>query len=753
MRSLVAACSLLAVSSAAPPELAPRLQPLPVGSITPKEWLLKQLTLQAEGLSGHLSQFWPDVMSSIWIGGTHDPGLHERTPYWLNGVVPLSYLLKNAGVELLPGSKGIYKAPWGVNSTLCTTGTAPKGASVLSTSNVGNAKECWSMCVNEEECEAFLVTSNTSCSLFGSTGSVMASSDENCYGQMGVKPVNVTAQVEKYVSYVLSHQASNGWLGPDDNAGKGGQYWGPSNMLFSLIQYAEGNDDGTKSTPKFKQATSAVFRHLMQQQQRMKTIPMTDWAQSRWIDIVYTCEWMIDNAGLSSENNTALYDLSLTLQQQGLDWNNYFETFEPQVTQYVHNVNNAQALKSAAVQYRYNTSSMYKNYTMADLSRRRMENLDARVGLPTGMFIGDEWLPPKPLRSPSRGIELCGVVEAMFSYGVMFSIHGDPVFADRAERIAYNALPATWASPTGGDMWAHQYLQAINEINAIKADPHVWTHDGDMAETYGLAPNYGCCTANFNQGWPKFAHNLIFIDENDFIVIGMYAPVEAVVPIEGHKIIIDTNYPFDDIVKVTFVAVKTIQLKLRIPGWATTATVDGQPAANGTFFRGTVQAHQTKTFTINMNSKVRIENRDNGAVAIHHGALMYSLPIQPNYTVYGHHFGSDTQSNDYYLNPISEWRYVLDVDSEDPSKSFQFVKNGYQPGTAPFNHTGWPTSIKAVVRQVPESVWNITANSASVPPTSPVCVNDTKCDSPKTVTLVPHGGTELRIGEFPVSGL
>ena len=49
---------------------------------------------------------------------------------------------------------------------------------------------------------------------------------------------------------------------------------------------------------------------------------------------------------------------------------------------------------------------------------------------------------------------------------------GTPAFADKAERVAYNALPATWASPTGGDMWAHQYLQAVNEINAIKADPH-----------------------------------------------------------------------------------------------------------------------------------------------------------------------------------------------------------------------------------------------------------------------------------------
>jgi hypothetical protein len=42
------------------------------------------------------------------------------------------------------------------------------------------------------------------------------------------------------------------------------------------------------------------------------------------------------------------------------------------------------------------------------------------------MFNGDEILPDPPTRSPSRGIELCGVVEAMWSYNVMFATHGTP---------------------------------------------------------------------------------------------------------------------------------------------------------------------------------------------------------------------------------------------------------------------------------------------------------------------------------------
>ena len=89
---------------------------------------------------------------------------------------------------------------------------------------------------------------------------------------------------------------------------------------------------------------------------------------------------------------------------------------------------------------------------MRDLSHRRMENLDRLYGLPTGMFNGDEILPSPATRNPSRGIELCGVVEAMFSYTQIFATFGDAAFAERAEQISYNALPATWASPKGGDM-------------------------------------------------------------------------------------------------------------------------------------------------------------------------------------------------------------------------------------------------------------------------------------------------------------
>lgn len=56
-------------------------------------WLRKQLEVQASGLSGNLDKVWPDIRESRWIGGDREGW--ERVPYWLDGFIPLAYLLED----------------------------------------------------------------------------------------------------------------------------------------------------------------------------------------------------------------------------------------------------------------------------------------------------------------------------------------------------------------------------------------------------------------------------------------------------------------------------------------------------------------------------------------------------------------------------------------------------------------------------------------------------------------------------------
>jgi len=242
---------------------------------------------------------------------------------------------------------------------------------------------------------------------------------------------------------------------------------------------------------------------------------------------------------------------------------------------------------------------------------------------------------------------------------------------------------------------------------------------------------------------------LVYTAHDGGAVVALWAPASATLP-DGTTVDIDTSYPFSDGAVVVVNSSKATPVYLRIPGWASAATVNDQPVKNGTMWKGETTSGTT-LFKVAFNPHVRLEEWDAGAVSVHRGALMYSLPITPNYTIYAHHFGSDTMSNDYYLEPTSPWRFALDVDPHGLDRSLKFFTNGYKEGAAPFNHSNWPTQILAPVRPLPS--WRIEKNSAATPPQSPACVHASPpCGPTENRQLVPHGGTELRIGELPLAG-
>ena len=84
---------------------------LPVGSIKPAGWLLHQLQIMREGTTGHLDEVHAKIRNSNgWLGGTGDGW--EETPYWLDGAVPLAYLLDDTALK----SKVLQYIDWTIDN-------------------------------------------------------------------------------------------------------------------------------------------------------------------------------------------------------------------------------------------------------------------------------------------------------------------------------------------------------------------------------------------------------------------------------------------------------------------------------------------------------------------------------------------------------------------------------------------------------------------------------------------------------------
>jgi len=73
------------------------------------------------------------------------------------------------------------------------------------------------------------------------------------------------------------------------------------------------------------------------------------------------------------------------------------------------------------------------------------------------MYGGDE---PIHGNDPTQGIELCSVVELMYSLEKMIAISGSPAYMDHLEKIAYNALP----TQVSDDFSSRQYFQQANQV-------------------------------------------------------------------------------------------------------------------------------------------------------------------------------------------------------------------------------------------------------------------------------------------------
>jgi DUF1680 family protein len=373
-----------------------------------------------------------------------------------------------------------------------------------------------------------------------------------------------------------------------------------------------------------------------------------------------------------------------------------------------------------------------------------LAELDKYHGLPNGMFSCDEHLSG---RDPSQGSELCTVVESMFSLEQALAITGNAALGDRLEKLAFNALPGTFTD----DMWAHQYNQEPNQVEcSLHHKP--WVSDGPESNLYGLEPNFGCCTANFHQGWPKFTASLFMLsgssEADAGLVAAAYAPCEVRTRFRGVAVhvIEETQYPFRGTIRLTVNPASPLPfpLSLRIPAWAVSAaiTVNGKPEPQpkaGEFaqINRTWRAGDRVELTLPM--RPRVTRWFNDSAAVERGPLVFSYGIGEDWVK----LRDRGMTADWQVFPRTQWNYALAFNAEAPADSIHVAESDV--GATPFGRKAASVTLSVPARKL--TAWLAEDGVASAPPQSPVAATG----ATENITLIPYAAAKLRITAFPLA--
>jgi hypothetical protein len=275
----------------------------------------------------------------------------------------------------------------------------------------------------------------------------------------------------------------------------------------------------------------------------------------------------------------------------------------------------------------------------------------------------------------------------------------------------------------------------------------VYTNNGPDSNIFGLEPNFGCCTANMHQGWPKFAAHLWMRSADGGLAAVAYAPSAVSTDIHGRPVEVElqTNYPFDDLLRFTVRVEEPVRfpLHLRIPEWARGAEVQGpdgavEAAAAGSFHRIERTWTDGATITLRLPMAVQVTRGYHDSAVISRGPLVYALPIGEEWKL----INGEPPHGDWEVYPTTPWNYALQIDTAALEQSIRFEV--HTPGSSPFSPERAPIKAMAMGRRLPE--WGLEHNAAAPPPQSPV----ESSEPLETLTLIPYGCTNLRIAEFPI---
>lgn len=545
-------------------------------------------------------------------------------------------------------------------------------------------------------------------------------------------------KAQKWIDWSINSQRADGFFGPSNNT----DWWPRMPMLMAIRDYYEATEN--LGTPD-ERVIPFLEKYFRYQLTALPSSPLQSWAIARGGDNLEVVIWLYNRLYDQSnpEASEWLMELADILISQTTDWTGQFNN----TTVREHVVNTGQALKTPALRYLISGSDTDKYAFETGLL-----NISIDHGRIDGLPNADE----SPAdNKPTRGTELCGIVESMWSTELAIAAIGDVTYADRLEKIAYNSLPAAYAP----DYLGASYFISQNQVLATAGNHEFSTDHGDDL-TFGAPCGYECCFPNNHMGWPKYVQSMWMATNDDGLAVIAYGPNKVTAKVADGKNAVftqDTTYPFDEAIVLNYSGESAVfPLELKIPSWCENPVVKVNEVVQtgvvtGEFFRIEREFVAGDKIEITFPMTIETSTWYSGAVAVERGPLVYSLKIgqewientdpeirQMSVTARG-----GLMHREVY--PTTPWNYGLIIDENDIEGSFEVVKSAV--GEQPFDTDSAPVTLKAKGQLIPE--WQLDGNLVGDISFGKIEYNE---EMTADIELIPFGCARLRITQFPQIG-
>lgn len=627
---------------------------LPLGAIKPQGWLREMLVTQQQGATGQLDQLYPLVMGSRngWLGGDGDQW--ERGPYWIDGLLPLAYILDDKAL---------------------------------------------------------------------------------------------IAKLKPWVEWAIKSQTPDGHFGPTkDYPGERGiqrdnarDWWPKMVMLKILKQYYSATND-----QRVIKLMTGYFRYQLKELPQKPLDHWTFWARYRGGDNLQIVYWLYNIT-----KDPFLLELGDLLHKQTFDFTKGFlQTDMLSRFNSIHCVNLAQGIKTPIVYYQHHPEQQY-----LDAMKKGFADLRQYNGMAHGLYGGDEGLHGN---NPTQGSELCSAVEMMYSLETALEITGDVDYADKLEKIAFNALP----TQISDDFQTHQYFQQANQVKLTRQMRNFCENHGGTDITFGLLIGYPCCTSNMHQGWPKFTQNLWYTTADKGIAALVYAPSEVTTKVAGGVTVTwkeETGYPFEESIRFTVQGKQTATypLHLRVPAWCKQATVKingqvDQEAKGNQVIKVTRVWKPGDVVELVLPMHIFRNRWHEQSMSIERGPITYALKMGEEWRKVTNTKDPQEYGETYYeVHPTTPWNYGLfDMPNEKLDQYFKVETTGKQTNY-PWNLENAPIQIRTKAKRIPS--WGLYNDMTGPLPYSPIYLLEAAKEE-EDIILVPYGATTLRVSQFPLVG-